>query len=82
MLCGAVVLFDDDGSPTLGGAAVGTLCGGPSWRMLVSSFSIFACFIFSVVDSNRLDSAIFNKSAAARSVRSASDSRGILQCVG
>ena len=79
---GDVVLFDDDGPPTLGGAVVGTLCGGPSWRMVVSSFNILACLILFFVDSNKLYSAIVNKSAAARSVRSASDICGVLQCVG
>ena len=65
---GAVVLFDVDGAPTLGGAAVGTLCGGLSCRMAVSSFNIRACLILLFVESNKRASATFNKYAAARSV--------------
>jgi hypothetical protein len=36
-LRGAVVSLEVLGAPTLGAGAVGTLCGGPSCRIVVSS---------------------------------------------
>ena len=79
---GAVVSFEVDGDPTLGAGKVGTLCGGPSCRLMVSSRSILVCLNFSFVEINKLASNTFNKSAAARSVLSDWEIVGIRQCVG
>ena len=78
---GSVVSSDFVGAPTLG-AGPFTLGARPVFSISINSLMIFACFIFVLVDREKVSFAAFNSSAAAMSVMSPSEIVGILQCVG